>query len=147
MNKWINSFSTQAEYEEYIAGDVDQYPNISFVESTNSVYILDEEPAPPAVGLSLVLSFCQDLSDGDWCITQGFCDDSDYFVILMQGDSIVPYDGQYVEYELNGITKQPSLEDPSAGCVWHVNEFTSSITEVNCYDGNGDLIASLNTSC
>ena len=150
MNKWINTFSTQAEYEEYIAGDVDQYPNISFVEATNSVYILDEEPEPepPTIEYSLVLSKCPDPSEGDWCITQGFCDDNDYYAILMNGDSIATYDGQTVEYELLGETYHPQLIDPSAGtCVWQCSSFDPSITEVVCYDSDMNQIATLETSC
>lgn len=46
MNKWINSFSTEEEYYAYINGDTDHYPSISFIESTNSVYILESEPEP-----------------------------------------------------------------------------------------------------
>lgn len=150
MNKWINTFSTEEEYYAYINGDTDHYPSISFIESTNSVYILDEEPTPepPAVEYSLVLSKCSDPSEGDWCITQGFCDDSDYYVILMDGDSIATYDGQTVEYESFGETYHPQLIDPSAGtCVWFCSAIDPSITEVVCYDSDMHPIATLETSC
>lgn len=150
MNKHINTFESLAEYEEYIAGDVDQYPNISFIEATSEVYILESEPEPepPAVEYSLVLSTCSDPSEGDWCIKQGFCGDNDYFVLLMDGDTIATYDGQTVEYESWGETYHPQLIDPSAGtCVWLCSAIDPSIEEVVCYDSDNNIIATLETSC
>lgn len=98
---------------------------------------------------SLILSYCNPEGNVDnICITQGFCSDSDYYLVLMDGDTIALYDGQTVEYESWGETYHPQLIDPSAGtCVWLCSAFDPSITEVNCYDDGGNLIATLNTYC
>ena len=243
-NKYLNTFSTQAEYEEYIAGDVDQYPNIAFVEATSEVYILDEEPEPvfslivtdqwgteysdggtfegdgeqqdylyvygyldgqqitsddfsvaanndlvfsdgtryyqaalpygygntynytitatcsgqtvtfnltyvqqgaPSVALNLVLSLCQDPSEGDWCIAQGFCDDNDYYILLMNGDMVQDYGGEVVSYVCSGRVIEPTLVD-NGKAIWHCSEFNSSISSIYCTMGNGDVIV-LDTSC
>ena len=96
----------------------------------------------------LVLSTCTDPTEGDWCIRQGFCSDSDYYLVLMNGDTIATYDGQTVEYEAFGETYHPQLIDPSAGtCVWQCSSFDPSITEVVCYDSDMNQIATLETSC
>lgn len=97
---------------------------------------------------SLVLSKCPDPSEGYWCITQGFCSDGDYYLVLMNGDTIATYDGQTVEYESWGETYHPQLIDPSAGtCVWQCTVIDPSITEIVCYDSDIHPIATLQTSC
>lgn len=114
-------------------------------EQTVTFSLAYVQPETPAVGLSLVLSFCQDLSDGDWCITQGFCDDSDYYILLMNGDIVQDYGGEVVSYVCRGNVIQPTLVD-NGKAIWHVEEFDSSISSINCTMGDGQVIV-LDTSC
>lgn len=96
-NKWINTFSTQAEYEEYIAGDVDQYPNIAFVESTNSVMILDEEPEPEEYDYYITVR--QQTSDVPTEEGGELYDGKDYWIELKAesgDDPQEPFDGEFV---------------------------------------------------
>ena len=257
MNKWINTFSTEEEYYAYINGDADHYPSISFIESTNSVYILDQEPEPEEydyyitvldqrtdnlveeggelyVGMDywielkaesgddptepfdgefvmtcqnspdfyfdverddeggvdgtlrfdgaedgdtitisyvqngetlasasyvasvssggdyrLVLSTCNPEGDvNNICETQGFCSDSDYYVILLNQGELVNHTDQLVTYYsiAYGENITPSL-DGGGSCVWQCSSFDPSIEVVVCYDSNNNIIATLETSC
>lgn len=146
-NHFLNTFATRQEYEAYIASEAAMFPNYAYIEETDTVVKVFEEPQPP-LAYSLILSVCQDPEDGDWCVKEGFCGDNDYYAILMNGDSIATYDGQTVEYEALGETCHPQLIDPSAGtCVWQCSAYDPSITEVVCYDSDMNQIATLQTSC
>lgn len=148
MNKYFNAFATVAEYNEYMASEVVNYPNYAYIEETDTVVKVFEEPQPP-LAYSLILSTCDPEGDvSNICETQGFCSDSNYFLVLMDGDNIATYDGQYAQYEVLGDTIVPNLIDPTAGtCVWNCSSFDPSITEVVCYDSDMNQIATLETSC
>lgn len=147
-NHFINTFATRQEYEAYIASEAAMFPNYAYIEATDEVVKVMEEPQPP-LAYSLILSNCNPEGDvSNICETQGFCSDSDYYVILMNGDTIATYEGQTVEYEAFGETYHPQLIDPSAGtCVWQCSAFDPSITELVCYDSDMHPIATLQTSC
>ena len=87
-----------------------------------------------------------DPSDPYGYISEGFCDDTSYYVVLCQGGMPLVYDGERVEYECDGQTYQPSLYDPEY-CIWSISSFDPSISEVVCYDAFGGIIATLQTSC
>lgn len=99
MNKWINSFSTQAEFEEYIAGEVDQYPNISFIEATSEVYILESEPEPEPEEYDYYISVRQQISEYPTEEGGELYDGMDYWIELKAesgDDPVEPFDGEFV---------------------------------------------------
>lgn len=96
-NKYLNTFSTQADYEEYIAGDVDHYPNIAYIESTSSVMILDEEPEPEEYDYYITVLDQR----ADNLVEEGgeLYADRDYWIELKAEsgvDPTEPFDGEFV---------------------------------------------------
>ena len=78
--------------------------------------------------------------------TQGFCSDSDYYVILLERGQLIYATDQFVEYNESGDIITPSL-DGSGWCVWQCLQYDPSISEIVCYDGNHNTLATLQTSC
>lgn len=147
MNKYFNTFATVAEYNEYMASEVVNYPNYAYVEATDEVVKVFEEPQPP-LAYSLILSTCDPEGDvSNICETQGFCSDSDYYVILLNRGELVNHTDQLVEYYSIAYdeTIQPQLVD--SYCVWQCSAFDPSIEEIACYDSDMNQIATLLTSC
>lgn len=144
MKKYLTKFSTRVAYEAELS-NLD-FPNVSYISGDDSLVYAESEPTHD---YSLILSNCDPEGDvSNICETQGFCSDSDYYLVLMNGDTIATYEGQTVEYETWGETYHPQLIDPSAGtCVWQCTVIDPSITEVVCYDGNHNTLATLQTSC
>lgn len=97
----------------------------------------------------LVLSTCNPEGDvNNICETQGFCSDSDYYVILLNQGELVNHTDQLVTYYsiAYGENITPSL-DGGGSCVWQCSSFDPSIEVVVCYDSNNNIIAYLETSC
>ena len=106
-NKYLNTFSTVAEYEQYIAGSVDQYPNIAYIEETDSLAVIGEEHVP-VFSIKVLDGWGEEYSDGatiegdgeqDYLYVEGYLDGE----LITVNDFSVSSDN--LSFASNGLTQ------------------------------------------